>query len=111
MGYFLLAIPAALMMKRASYKAGFVLGLLLLPRLFLVLAGRAAQQLRFLPFRALCHCQRAFLFGDGFQSLYLPNSAIRTVRSAVLNFSQGLILLGAITAALVGTCSSFPVSS
>src|SRR6267142_4207756 len=30
MGYFLLAIPAALLMKRAGYKAGFVTGLLLL---------------------------------------------------------------------------------
>jgi FHS family L-fucose permease-like MFS transporter len=29
MGYFLLALPAALMMKRAGYKAGFVVGLLL----------------------------------------------------------------------------------
>src|SRR5271157_1050827 len=30
MGYFLLAIPAGLIMKRAGYKAGFVLGLFLL---------------------------------------------------------------------------------
>ena len=29
LGYFLLAIPAALIMKRAGYKTGFVLGLLL----------------------------------------------------------------------------------
>src|SRR6516165_11164837 len=30
MGYFVLAIPAALLMKRAGYKAGLVTGLLLL---------------------------------------------------------------------------------
>src|SRR5215467_11088937 len=30
MGYFLLAIPAALLMKRSGYKSGFVVGLLLL---------------------------------------------------------------------------------
>src|SRR5260221_2575423 len=30
MGYFVLAIPAALLMKRAGYKAGFITGLLLL---------------------------------------------------------------------------------
>src|SRR5882757_9035464 len=29
MGYFVLAIPAALLMKRVGYKAGFVIGLLL----------------------------------------------------------------------------------
>src|SRR5499426_3916091 len=30
MGYFMLAIPAALLMRRAGYKAGFITGLLLL---------------------------------------------------------------------------------
>src|SRR5216117_3287870 len=29
MGYFLLAMPAALVMRRAGYKAGFIIGLLL----------------------------------------------------------------------------------
>jgi len=29
MGYFLLAMPAALLMRKAAYKAGFIIGLLL----------------------------------------------------------------------------------
>src|SRR5208282_3372611 len=70
LGYFLLAIPAGLMMKRAGYKTGFVVGLLLL-------AGGAVRKLRFLSVRALCHRQRALLPGDGFQPFYCPTRRSR----------------------------------
>lgn len=49
MGYFLLAIPAALVMRRLGYKSGFVIGLLLFSAgaaLFwpAAIVGRSSQQ-------------------------------------------------------------------
>ena len=103
MGYFLLAMPAAIFMKRAGYKAGIVTGLLLfsagtilfwpaalaqsypffLGALFVIASGLAFLETASNPFIAQ--------LGD-------PRSSERR-----LNFSQAFNPLGSITAALVGT--------
>jgi len=83
MGYFLLAIPAALMMKRASYKAGFVLGLLLLAAgCFLFWPAALHSSYAFFLF-ALFVIASGLSFLETASNPLLPNSAIRTVRSAV----------------------------
>jgi MFS transporter, FHS family, L-fucose permease len=107
MGYFLLAIPAALIMKRAGYKAGFVTGLILfgagcflfwpaalagsylffLCALFVIASGLSFLETASNPFIAQ--------LGD-------PDSSERR-----LNFSQAFNPFGAITGALVGTVFIF----
>jgi FHS family L-fucose permease-like MFS transporter len=107
MGYFLLAIPAALMMKRAGYKAGFVVGLLLY----------AAGAFLFWP-AALTGSYAFFLF-----ALFVIASGLSFLETASnpfiaqlgdpdsserrLNFSQAFNPLGAISGALIGTVFIF----
>lgn len=107
MGYFLLAIPAALIMKRAGYKAGFVVGLLLF----------AAGAFLFWP-AALIGSYGFFLF-----ALFVIASGLSFLETASnpfiaqlgdpdsserrLNFSQAFNPIGAITGALVGTIFIF----
>jgi len=103
MGYFLLAMPAALLMRKAGYKAGFVIGLFLfgvgtflfwpaavvgryeffLVALFVIASGLSFLETASNPFIAQ--------LGD-------PESSERR-----LNFSQAFNPLGAMTGALVGT--------
>jgi len=107
MGYFLLSMPAALVMRRFSYKAGLVTGLMLysvgtllfwpaavigkfaffLCALFVIASGLAFLETGANPFIAQ--------LGD-------PASSERR-----LNFSQAFNPLGAITGALVGTIFIF----
>lgn len=107
MGYFVLAIPAALLMKRAGYKAGFVTGLLLLAAgAFLFWPAALAGRYGFF----LC---ALFVMASGLSFLETasnpfiaqlgdPESSERR-----LNFSQAFNPIGAITAALVGTVFIF----
>src|SRR5206468_9881779 len=107
MGYFLLAMPAALVMRKLGYKAGFIIGLLLytvgaflfwpaafmgqygyfLCALFVIASGLSFLETASNPFIAQ--------LGD-------PDSSERR-----LNFSQAFNPLGAITGALVGTIFIF----
>ena len=107
MGYFLLAMPAALLMRRWGYKFGFVTGLLLfaagaflfwpaalvgsygffLCALFVIASGLSFLETASNPFIAQ--------LGD-------PHTSERR-----LNFSQAFNPLGAITGALVGTIFIF----
>jgi MFS transporter, FHS family, L-fucose permease len=107
MGYFLLAMPAALMMRKAGYKAGFVTGLLLyavgtflfwpaalvgryeffLLALFVIASGLSFLETASNPFIAQ--------LGD-------PESSERR-----LNFSQAFNPLGSITGVLIGTIFIF----
>ena len=107
LGYFLLAIPAALMMKRAGYKAGFVVGLLLY----------AAGAFLFWP-AALTGSYAFFLF-----ALFVIASGLSFLETASnpfiaqlgdpdsserrLNFSQAFNPFGAISGALIGTIFIF----
>ena len=107
MGYFLLATPAALLMRRFGYKSGFIVGLLLfgfgaflfwpaaiigrypyfLAALFVIASGLAFLETASNPFVAQ--------MGD-------PASAARR-----LNFAQAFNPLGSITGALMGTVFIF----
>ncbi len=107
MGYFLLAIPAALLMRRLGYKVGFVAGLLLygsgcylfwpaalsgkyvffLMALFVIASGLSFLETAANPFIAQ--------LGD-------PDSSERR-----LNFSQAFNPLGSITGVLIGTVFIF----
>src|SRR6266481_4886217 len=107
MGYFLLAMPAALMMRRVGYKAGFVTGLVLyalgtflfwpaamvgryeffLLALFVIASGLSFLETASNPFIAQ--------LGD-------PDSSERR-----LNFAQAFNPIGAITGALIGTVFIF----
>ena len=107
MGYFLLAMPAAMLMRRLGYKAGFVIGLLLfglgtllfwpaaivgrygffLFALFVIASGLSFLETASNPFIAQ--------LGD-------PGSSERR-----LNFSQAFNPLGSITGVLMGTVFIF----
>jgi len=107
MGYFLLAIPAAILMRRLGYKAGFIIGLLLfglgtllfwpaaivgrygffLFALFVIASGLSFLETAANPFIAQ--------LGD-------PASSERR-----LNFSQAFNPLGSITGVLMGTVFIF----
>jgi MFS transporter, FHS family, L-fucose permease len=107
MGYFLLAMPAALLMRRLGYKAGFVIGLLLfglgtflfwpaamvgkyglfLFALFVIASGLSFLETASNPFIA---------------QLGNPESSERR-----LNFSQAFNPLGSITGVLLGTVFIF----
>src|SRR6201993_45429 len=107
MGYFLLAMPAALLMRKVGYKAGFIIGLLLytigaflfwpaafmgqygyfLCALLVIASGLSFLQTASNPFIAQ--------LGD-------PDTSERR-----LNFSQAFNPLGAISGALIGTVFIF----
>lgn len=107
MGYFLLAMPAAFLMRRVGYKPGFVIGLILfgagaflfwpaalagsygffLCALFVIASGLSFLETASNPFIAQ--------LGD-------PHSSERR-----LNFAQAFNPLGAITGALIGTVFIF----
>ena len=106
-GYFVLAMPAALLMRRLDYKAGFIIGLVLMGTgaflfwpaallgrysfflfaLFVIASGLSFLETASNPFIAQC--------GD-------PQTAERR-----LNFSQAFNPIGSITAVLVGTIFIF----
>lgn len=107
LGYFVLAIPAGMLMRRLGYKAGFITGLLLfgagaflfwpaalvgrywffLVALFVIASGLSFLETASNPFIAQC--------GD-------PETSERR-----LNFSQAFNPLGSITGVLVGTVFIF----
>jgi FHS family L-fucose permease-like MFS transporter len=107
LGYFFLAMPAALIMRKAGYKAGFVIGLLLFG-IGCFLFWPAALAGRYLYF--LC---ALFVIASGLSFLETasnpfiaqlgdPDSSERR-----LNFSQAFNPLGSISGALIGTIFIF----
>ncbi len=107
LGYFFLAMPAALIMRKAGYKAGFVIGLFFFG-IGCFLFWPAALAGRYLYF--LC---ALFVIASGLSFLETasnpfiaqlgdPDSSERR-----LNFSQAFNPLGSITGALVGTVFIF----
>jgi len=107
MGYFLLAMPAALLMRRAGYKSGFVTGLMLFGGgAFLFWPAALAGSYGFFLF-ALFVIASGLSFLETASNPFIaqlgdPDSAERR-----LNFSQAFNPLGAITGALVGTIFIF----
>jgi FHS family L-fucose permease-like MFS transporter len=107
MGYFLLAMPAALLMRKVGYKAGFVIGLLLLGMgCFLFWPAALAGRYGFF----LC---ALFVIASGLSFLetasnpFIAQLGDPDTSERRLNFSQAFNPLGAITAALIGTIFIF----
>ncbi len=107
MGYFLLAIPAALLMRRMGYKFGIVIGLLLFASgTFLFWPAALLGRYGFFLF-ALFVIASGLSFLETASNPFIaqlgsPESAARR-----LNFSQAFNPLGAITGVLVGTVFIF----
>jgi len=103
MGYFMLAIPAALLMKKSGYKAGFVTGLLLLSTgAFLFWPAAIAQRFGFFLI-ALFVMASGLSFLETASNPFIAQLGDPASSERRLNFSQAFNPLGNITAALVGT--------
>jgi FHS family L-fucose permease-like MFS transporter len=107
MGYFLLAMPAALLMRKAGYKIGFVTGLLLFGTgCFLFWPAALAGSYGFF----LC---ALFVIASGLSFLetasnpFIAQLGDPDTSERRLNFSQAFNPLGAITGAMVGTVFIF----
>ena len=107
LGYFLLAMPAALLMRRYGYKSGLVTGLLLYGTgAFLFWPAALVDRYGFFLF-ALFVIASGLAFLETASNSFIaqlgpPESAARR-----LNFSQAFNPLGSITAALIGTVFIF----
>src|SRR5215813_13259582 len=107
MGYFTLAVPAAILMKKSGYKAGFITGLMLLSSgAFLFWPAALAQRFGFF-LAALFVMASGLSFLETASNPFIaqlgdPASSVRR-----LNFSQAFNPIGNITAALVGTIFIF----
>src|ERR1700758_5495464 len=103
MGYFLLAMPAALLMRRLGYKAGFVIGLLLFGMgTFLFWPAAIMGRYGFFLF-ALFVIASGLSFLETASNPFIAQLGDPDSSERRLNFSQAFNPLGAITGALVGT--------
>ncbi len=107
MGYFLLALPSALYMRKLGYKAGFITGLLLFgvgTLLFwpAALIGRYSFFLL-----ALFVMASGLAFLETASNTFIALSGPQETAERRLNFSQAFNPLGSITGALLGTTLIF----
>lgn len=107
LGYFVLAMPAALIMRRAGYKAGFVIGLFLFGSgCFLFWPAALIGRYEFF----LC---ALFVIASGLSFLetasnpFIAQLGDAETSEQRLNFSQAFNPIGSITGALVGTIFIF----
>ncbi len=103
MGYVLLALPSALYMRKAGYKAGFILGLLLfaLGTFLFWPAALAGRYSFFLGALFVMASGLAFLETASNTFIALAGPAESSERR--LNFSQAFNPIGSIVGALIGT--------
>ena len=107
MGYFLLAVPASLLMKRAGYQAGFVTGLLLLGAgAFLFWPAALVGSYGFFLF-ALFVMASGLSFLETASNPFIAQLGDPDSSERRLNFSQAFNPLGAMSAALIGTVFIF----
>jgi FHS family L-fucose permease-like MFS transporter len=107
MGYFVLAIPAALLMKRAGYKAGFITGLVLFGTgAFLFWPAAHAGSYGFFLF-ALFVIASGLSFLETASNPFIAQLGDPDSSERRLNFAQAFNPIGAITGALVGTVFIF----
>jgi FHS family L-fucose permease-like MFS transporter len=107
MGYFLLAMPAALIMRKYSYKTGLVIGLLLYcAGTFLFWPAAIVRSYAFFLFALFVIASGASFLETGANPFIAvlgdPRSSERR-----LNFSQAFNPLGAVTGVLIGTVFIF----
>ena len=107
MGYFLLAMPAALVMRRYSYKTGLVIGLLLYSfGTFLFWPAALHRHYGFFLFALFVIASGASFLETGANSFIAVLGDPRTSERR-LNFSQAFNPLGAVTGVLIGTVFIF----
>jgi MFS transporter, FHS family, L-fucose permease len=107
MGYFLLAMPAAFLMRRAGYKSGFVTGLFLFGvGAFLFWPAALAGSYGFFLF-ALFVIASGLSFLETASNPFIAQLGDPDTSERRLNFAQAFNPLGAITGALVGTVFIF----
>jgi len=107
MGYFLLAIPAALVMRRFGYKTGLVIGLFLYSAgTFLFWPAAMARQYGFFLFALFVIASGASFLETGANSFIATLGDPRTSERR-LNFSQAFNPVGAVSGVLIGTIFIF----
>jgi MFS transporter, FHS family, L-fucose permease len=107
MGYFLLAMPAALLMRRFGYKVGFVIGLLLFGvGTFLFWPAAMVGRYGFFLF-ALFVIASGLSFLETAANPFIAQLGDPESSERRLNFSQAFNPLGAITGVLMGTVFIF----
>jgi MFS transporter, FHS family, L-fucose permease len=107
MGYFLLAMPAAFLMRRVGYKPGFVIGLLLFGAgAFLFWPAAIAGSYGFFLF-ALFVIASGLSFLETASNPFIAQLGDQDSSERRLNFAQAFNPLGAISGALIGTIFIF----
>ena len=107
MGYFLLAMPAALLMRKAGYKTGFVVGLLLFGAgCFLFWPAAMVGSYGFFLF-ALFVIASGLSFLETASNPFIAQLGDPDTSERRLNFSQAFNPIGAISGALIGTVFIF----
>ena len=107
LGYFLLAMPAALLMRKAGYKFGFVTGLLLFGAgCFLFWPAALAGRYAFFLF-ALFVIASGLAFLETASNPFIAQLGDPDTSAQRLNFSQAFNPIGSITGALIGTIFIF----
>mgnify|MGYP000938539590 CR=1 FL=1 len=103
MGYFLLSLPAALLMRRFSYKAGLVAGLLLFSLgTFLFYPAALAAQFGFFLF-ALFVIASGLAFLETGANSFISVLGDQATSERRLNLAQAFNPIGAIAGVLIGT--------
>lgn len=107
MGYFLLAVPAGLIMKRYSYKVGLVLGLFLFAAgCFLFWPAAIVGKYSFFLF-ALFVIASGLTFLETGANIFIVELGRQKTAERRLNFSQAFNPIGAVLGVLVGTIFIF----
>jgi MFS transporter, FHS family, L-fucose permease len=107
MGYFVLAMPAALMMRKLGYKAGFVTGLLLFGLgTFLFWPAAVIGKYGFFLF-SLFVIASGLSFLETASNPFIAQLGDPDTSERRLNFSQAFNPLGSITGVLIGTIFIF----
>jgi len=107
MGYFVLAVPAALVMRRFGYKTGLVIGLFLYSAgTFLFYPAALVRQYGFFLFALFVIASGASFLETGANSFIALLGDPRTSERR-LNFSQSFNPVGAVIGVLVGTIFIF----
>src|SRR5271165_3920991 len=107
MGYFLMAMPAALLMRRVGYKAGFVTGLFLFGLgTFLFWPAAIVGRYGFFLF-ALFVIASGLSFLETASNPFIAQLGDQDTSERRLNFSQAFNPFGAMTGALIGTVFIF----